>query len=73
MNVTPLRLPDVASIKAALAGLDSASADADLIPAFAAAFPGFEFGLAHVDDDSGLTPGRSSDPTARVLANCGRG
>lgn len=51
MNVTPLRLPDTASIKAALAGLDPASADADLIPALAAAFPGFDFGLAHVDDD----------------------
>jgi hypothetical protein len=50
MNVTPLRFPDTASIKAALASLDPASADADLIPALAAAFAGFDFS-AHVDDD----------------------
>ncbi|MCB1519691.1 MAG: hypothetical protein KDJ37_03840 [Hyphomicrobiaceae bacterium] len=48
---TPVRLPDSASLQAALAGLDPASADADLVPALAAAFAGFDFGLAHVDDD----------------------
>lgn len=50
MSVTPLRLPDAASIKAVLAGLDPASADADLVPALAATFPGFDFSLAHIDD-----------------------
>ena len=47
----PVRLPDAASLKTILAGLDPASADADLIPALAAAFPGFEFGIAPIDDD----------------------
>ena len=51
MTPLPVRLPDSASIQSALAGLDPASADADLIPALAAAFPGFDFSLAHVDDD----------------------
>jgi hypothetical protein len=51
MNVTPLRLPDAASIQATLAGLDSASADTDLVPALATAFPGCGFSLAQVDDD----------------------
>lgn len=49
MNVTPLRFPDTASIKAALARFDSASAYADLIPALVAL--GFDFDLAHFDDD----------------------
>lgn len=48
---TPVRLPDTASLETALAGLDPASADADLIPALTAAFPGFEFGIAPIDDD----------------------
>jgi hypothetical protein len=38
----PTRLPDAASLEAAaLAGLDPASADADLVPALARALPGF--------------------------------
>ena len=48
---SPARLPDAVSLETVLAGLDPASADADLIPAFAAAFPGFEFGVARIDDD----------------------
>jgi hypothetical protein len=51
MNVTPLRLPDAASIQATLAGLDSASADTDRVLALAAAFPGFDFNLVHLDDE----------------------
>jgi len=51
MSATPLRIPDAASIEAVLAGLDPASADADLMPALAAAFPSFDFSLARVDDD----------------------
>ncbi len=47
----PVRLPDVVSLKTVLAGLDPTSADADLIPALSATYPGFEFSLAHVDDD----------------------
>ncbi|KIU54014.1 hypothetical protein [Bradyrhizobium elkanii] len=47
----PARLPDAASLETVLAGLDPASADADLIPALAAAFPGFAFGVAPIDDD----------------------
>ncbi|MDF2119288.1 hypothetical protein PY365_27365 [Roseiarcaceae bacterium H3SJ34-1] len=48
---TPARLPDAASLETVLAGLDPAAADADLIPALAAAFPGFDFGIAPIDDD----------------------
>lgn len=51
MTPPPVRLPDSASIQAALAGLDPTSADADLVPALAAAFPGFDFSRAQVDDD----------------------
>ncbi|OSJ36807.1 hypothetical protein BSZ19_02455 [Bradyrhizobium japonicum] len=47
----PARLPDAASLEIILAGLDQASADADLIPALAAAFPAFEFSFARIDDD----------------------
>ncbi len=47
----PARLPDAASLEAVLAGLDPASADAALLPALAASFPGFEFGFARIDDD----------------------
>jgi hypothetical protein len=47
----PTRLPDVASLEAVLAGLDPASADADLTPALARAFPGFELRVALIDDD----------------------
>jgi hypothetical protein len=48
---TPARLPDAVSLETVLAGLDAAPADADLIPALTAAFPGFAFGVAPVDDD----------------------
>jgi hypothetical protein len=48
---TPARLPDAASLETVLAGLVPASADADLLPALTAAFPGFEFSFARIDDD----------------------
>ncbi len=51
MTASPVRLPDAASLQAVLATLDPASAGADLIPALAAAFPGFDFRLAQADDD----------------------
>ncbi|KIU52643.1 hypothetical protein [Bradyrhizobium elkanii] len=47
----PARLPDAASLETVLAGLNPASADADLVPALAATFPGFAFEFAPVDDD----------------------
>jgi len=47
----PARLPDAASLETVLAGLDQASADTDLVPALTAAFPGFAFGIAPIDDD----------------------
>ena len=47
----PARLPDAASLETVLAGLDQASADTDLVPALTAAFPGFAFGVAPIDDD----------------------
>ena len=49
---SPTRLPDAVSLEAALAGLDPAAADADLVPALARAFPGFELNVARIDDDS---------------------
>ena len=49
---SPVRLPDAASLEAVLTGLDFAGADADLVPALARAFPGFEFSIARIDDDS---------------------
>src|SRR5258708_30147857 len=48
---SPTRLADAASLEAVLAGLDPASADADLVPALTRAFPGFEFSIARIDDD----------------------
>src|SRR5258708_1422186 len=51
MTSSPLRLPDATSLEVSLAGLDPASADADLIPALARAFPGFQFSVARIDDD----------------------
>nr|WP_247974060.1 hypothetical protein [Bradyrhizobium sp. 195] len=51
MNASPLRLPDAGSIEAVLADLDPASADDDLVPALARAFPGFQFSAARIDDD----------------------
>ncbi|MEQ1954874.1 hypothetical protein [Mesorhizobium sp. CN2-181] len=50
MSETPIRLPDAATVEAVLAGLDPASADSDLAPALSAAFPGFAFSTAVVDD-----------------------
>jgi hypothetical protein len=47
---SPTRLPDAASLETVLAGLDPASADADLVPALAR-LPGFEFRIARIDDD----------------------
>ena len=46
----PVRFPDAASLESVLAGLGPASADADLVPALARAFPGFEFSMARIDD-----------------------
>jgi hypothetical protein len=46
-----VRLPDVASLETVLARLDPASADAELVPALARAFPGFEFSVARIEDD----------------------
>ncbi|TKB06225.1 MAG: hypothetical protein E5V75_35090 [Mesorhizobium sp.] len=50
MSETPIRLPDAATVDAVLAGLEPASADADLAPALSAAFPGFAFSAAPIDD-----------------------
>lgn len=50
MPETPIRLPDAATAEAVLAGLDPISADSDLAPALSAAFPGFVFATAVVDD-----------------------
>lgn len=44
------KLPDAATVESLLAGLDPVSADADLAPALSAAFPGFAFTAAPVDD-----------------------
>ncbi|MGE0282573.1 MAG: hypothetical protein AB7P20_18445 [Rhizobiaceae bacterium] len=44
------RLPNAATIETVLAGLDPASADTDLAPTLSAAFPGFTFTAAPVDD-----------------------
>lgn len=49
--IAPIRLPDAASLETILAGLDPVSADTDLLPALTAAFPGFAFGIAQIDDD----------------------
>jgi hypothetical protein len=50
MTPSPVRLPDAATLNAVLARLNPASVDADLVPALAAAFPGFDFSLSQVDD-----------------------
>lgn len=50
-TTSSIRLPDSVSLQALLDRLDASSADSDLVPALAAAFPGFDFSLAHVDDD----------------------
>ena len=47
----PARLPDAASLETVLAGLNPASADTDLVRALTAAFPGFAFSIAAIDDD----------------------
>ncbi|WP_019200230.1 hypothetical protein [Afipia birgiae] len=51
MTTPPVRLPDPASLHAAFAGLDAGTADSDLLPALAAAFPGFDFSFAQIDDE----------------------
>jgi len=51
MTVLPTKLPDPASLTAALTMLDPASADADLVPALARAFSSFEFSVAGIDDN----------------------
>nr|WP_281722376.1 hypothetical protein [Nitrosomonas nitrosa] len=50
MSENPVRLPDAATVEAVLKDLDPASADANLAPALSAAFPGFSFFTAPVDD-----------------------
>ncbi|MGX5806386.1 hypothetical protein ACWGS9_35405, partial [Bradyrhizobium sp. Arg314] len=50
MSANPIRLPDAATVETVLAGLDPASADTNLAPALANAFPGFSFTTAGVDD-----------------------
>lgn len=45
-----VRLPDAATVEAVLKDLDLESADDDLAPALSAAFPGFSFSTAPVDD-----------------------
>lgn len=47
----PVRLPDAAALETILNGLDPASVDTDIVPALTAAFPGFDFSLAHVADE----------------------
>ena len=51
MTSSATRLPDATSLAAVLDSLAPASVDADLVPALAAAFPGFDFSLAQIDDD----------------------
>ncbi|NGO55460.1 hypothetical protein [Allomesorhizobium camelthorni] len=46
----PVRLPDATTAEAVLAGLDPALADIELASALSAAFPGFDFTTAGVDD-----------------------
>lgn len=50
MSEAPVRLPDAATVEAVLKELDPASTDTDLAPALTAAFPGFAFSTAVVDD-----------------------
>lgn len=51
MTPPPARLPDSAPLHAVPADLDPASVDVDVVPALAAAFPGFAFSLARLDDE----------------------
>ncbi|RWL77954.1 MAG: hypothetical protein EOR69_28410 [Mesorhizobium sp.] len=44
------RLPDAATVASVLAGLDPASADAELAPTLSRTFPGFDFTIAAIDD-----------------------
>jgi hypothetical protein len=55
MNSSPLRLPDAGSIEAVVADLDPASADAELVPPLARAFPGFELSAARIWRDTATT------------------
>lgn len=50
MPETPIRLPDAATVEAVLRDLDPVTADANLARALSAAFPGFSFSTAPVDD-----------------------
>ncbi|WP_352884436.1 hypothetical protein [Mesorhizobium sp. M0910] len=50
MSAGPIRMPDAASVRAVLKSLDPVSADAELAPALANAFPGFDFTTAAIDD-----------------------
>ncbi|WP_352784128.1 hypothetical protein [Mesorhizobium sp. M0643] len=50
MTAEPIRMPDAASVRAVLKSLDPVSADAELAPALANAFPGFDFTTAAIDD-----------------------
>jgi hypothetical protein len=50
MSEPPVRLPDAAKVETVLKDLDPPTADADLAPALSAAFPGFSFSTAPVDD-----------------------
>lgn len=83
MPDVPVRLPDAATIETVLAALDPASADADLAAALSAAFPGFSFATAPVDDfywrgdtrtvlsADGTRLGNHHDWVARELAEFG--
>ncbi|MFX9189056.1 hypothetical protein ABTN59_20500, partial [Acinetobacter baumannii] len=51
MTSSATRLPDAASL-AVLDRLDPASVDQELVSALAAAFVGFDFSLARIDDDN---------------------
>ncbi|MCO5066771.1 MAG: hypothetical protein M9924_20565 [Rhizobiaceae bacterium] len=50
MSEAPIRLPAAATVDTVLAGLDPASADAELAPALSRTFPGFVFSTAPIDD-----------------------
>lgn len=51
MTSSATRLPDAVSLESLLNRLDPASVDQELVPALAAAFPGFDFSVARIDDE----------------------
>lgn len=59
MSPSPVRLPDAATVEAALSSLDPGSADTDLGPALSTAFPGFTFTATPVDDFYWRSSGRT--------------